>query len=253
MEHIREALEDIAPKNLEPALADPSIEQYDCPLCLDFGWLHPLAESGGVDYERLVRCGCRKDEDAAAKAESYMRYCQLPKVLASLTFDNFNKRPGTEEAYDAALQLAEERGLLCLTLVSPVDRGKTHLAVAICRHWIARGKAARYVYVPLLMTELRHGFDDDSYYRRLQFFLNVPLLVLDDLGVEKPSAWVEEQLETIIDYRCMNELPLVVTTNKPVDQLPGDKENRIASRLQRITQSKVVVIEADEYRLYKEK
>ena len=77
--------------------------------------------------------------------------------------------------------------------------------------------------------------------------LNVPLLVLDDLGVEYRTDWVQEKLDTIIDYRLMQGLPLVVTTNKPLDELPF----RIASRLKRASNSKVMVIDSSEFRSVK--
>lgn len=123
----------------------------------------------------------------------------------------------------------------------------THLAVAICRRWLQRGKPARYAFVPLLLEELRRGFreeGDRSYEARFDRFLNVPLLVMDDLGAEHRTPWVQEKLDTIIDYRLMNGLPLVVTTNTPVDELPF----RIGSRLRRSPGSRVVFIDAPEFR-----
>ena len=135
-----------------------------------------------------------------------------------------------------------------------MDRGKTHLAIAICRHWLARGKVARYIYVPLLLEELRRGYnprkEDDSYDRKLDFLLNVPLLVLDDLGVEYDTPWAQEKLNIIVDYRCVNGLSLVATTNKRMTAIKKEDAlaPRIASRLQRYGQ--VVVLTAGEYRLF---
>jgi len=70
---------------------------------------------------------------------------------------------------------------------------------------------------------------------------NVPLLVLDDLGTEKKSPFACEQLQKIVDHRARSSLPLVVTTNKPLNQLPNDDEGRIASRLQREAWCKVAI------------
>jgi DNA replication protein DnaC len=57
----------------------------------------------------------------------------------------------------------------------------------------------------------------------------VPLLVLDDLGVENSTSWVQEKLDTLVDYRLMHGLALVVTTNLTLEELPA----RISSRLER--------------------
>ncbi|MBA7681752.1 Primosomal protein DnaI [subsurface metagenome] len=163
-----------------------------------------------------------------------------------MTFENFKVCPELQEAYDLALQLAEGGDVTWLTMMSGTMRGKTHLAIAICRRWLESEKPAKYAYVPLLFEELRRGFreeGDRSYEARFDRFLNVPLLVLDDLGTENRTPWVQEKLDTIIDYRLSWSLPLVVTTNTPMDELPF----RITSRLGRLPSSRVVFINAPEF------
>jgi len=190
------------------------------------------------------------------QAERYLKDCRLPPAAKHMTFENFKPDILTKEAYNAALNVANEEGLKWLTLMGRVDQGKTHLAVAICHRWLERGKAARYAYVPLLLDELRRGFDSEgefAYGYKFDLFCQVPLLVLDDLGVQKPTPWAMEKLNTIIDYRYFSDLPLVVTLNKPLDQIPGDDEHRIASRLQRVEDGKVIALEGKEFRLRKGK
>ena len=93
-------------------------------------------------------------------------------------------------------------------------------------------KLARYAFVPLLLDELRAGFNqnsDGSYEERWEKFLKVPLLALDDLGTENPTPWAQEHLDTLIDYRMVHGLATVVTTNLVFEKL----SSRIGSRLQR--------------------
>ncbi len=225
--------------------------EYDCPLCRDIGWVYPPGSIGNT-----IRCKCKQEEDSRRKAEWVLKFCNLPPATERMTLENFEVRPGLEEAHKAACEMADSNGEGWLTLLSKRDRGKTHLAVGICRRWLERGKAARYVHVPLMLEELREGYDDKDrpFSERFQHFLSVPLLVLDDLGVEKPTQWAQEKLETIIDYRYMNLLPLVVTTNNKIDELRGDAEHRIASRLQRYRNGKVIAIDervAIEFRIYR--
>lgn len=168
-----------------------------------------------------------------------MKYCQLPQDTERLTFETFKvgKRPDLKKAYGLALQLAKEEGRVkWLTLTGNVDSGKTHLAIAICRQWLARGRPARYSFVPSLLRDLKKGFDLEgelSYQAKFDMLCHVPLLVLDDLGVEKPSDWAREQLQMLVHERGINAMPLVITTNLPIDELRGDEEHRIASRLRR--------------------
>ena len=159
------------------------------------------------------------------------------------------------EAKKAAIEMAEETSdLRWLILLGQVDCGKTHLAISICRRWLQRGKPARYVFVPLMLDELRRGYSkegDESYDAKLQFLMGVDLLVLDDLGSQTPTPWAMERLMMIIDHRSVNGLPLVVTTNKSLTELPGDDEHRIGSRLLRFPASRQIVIEAPEFRVWR--
>jgi len=243
-------IKNLRPKDTGKALSDGpgEGELYTCPICRDARFVHPHTEEGKVDYSTVVPCQCVREQVERERRQSLLRYCELPAGTAHMTFGNFKPSPRLQKAYDLAVQVANGVSEISwLTLTAGADRGKTHLAVAICRRWLQMGKPARYAFVPLLLEELRRGFHeggDRSYEARFDRFLNVPLLVLDDLGAEYRTSWVQEKLDTIIDYRLMNGLPLVVTTNTPVDELPF----RIASRLRRSSGSRVVFIDAPEFR-----
>jgi DNA replication protein DnaC len=229
-----------------------SPQENECGICKGTGLVHPRKEDGKPDYTRVVPCRCAKVYLDRWRSQHIRSWCELPPAAEHMTFENFKRSPALDEAYQAALAVADGDGEW-LILMGDVDRGKTHLAVAICKRWLASGKLARYAYVPLLLDELRRGFrgeGDNSYDVRFDQFLNVPLLVLDDLGVESPTAWVQERLDTIIDYRLMHELPLVITTNcafpgshykSPARELPL----RIASRLKR--KGRIVFIDSPAY------
>jgi DNA replication protein DnaC len=66
--------------------------------------------------------------------------------------------------------------------------------------------------------------------------------VLDDLGTENPTPFVQEHLDTIFDYRLMHNLPMIITTNCRGSELPF----RILSRLKR--GGTVITIDASEYK-----
>ena len=213
--------------------------------------MHPRRADKSIDYASHIPCECVKAELERKKLAIYLERCELPKETENRTFTNFKVYSQLQEAYDMALKVADGT-LKWLVLTSGVDRGKTHLAIAICREWLSRGLPAKYGLVPLLLDELRDGFNekgDNSYSSKFDFLLKVPLLVLDDLGTEHSTKWVQEKLEEIVDYRYINALPLVVTTNLSIDDLPI----RIRSRLQRATFCRVVNIKGGEYRIIKGK
>lgn len=223
--------------------------EIKCLKCKDFGRYHPLA-NGVPDYSKTVVCECQREILKRENQIRYMKYCELPAATEDRTFETFkcDKEGRLKEALHSAHQIVWGQ-LRWLTLISDVDRGKTHLAIAICRQWLADGQSAKYAFVPLLLDELRDGFNnkgENSYEFRFNFYLHVGLLVLDDLGAEAKTAWSLEKLETIIDYRYINDMATVITSNKTLDEL-NEISPRIRSRILRANMSKVVNISAPEY------
>ncbi len=105
----------------------------------------------------------------------------------------------------------------------PYGCGKTHLAVAIANERLEQfGHQVIFVTAPDLLDFLRVSIRSDSdsgyddYFERVR---NVALLVLDDLGVENPSPWAKEKLFQLLNYRHVNRLGTVITTNTPFDEL----------------------------------
>jgi len=236
------------PKSSKTVSVSPSVK---CPICQDGGWLYPTGEDGKPDYSNVVRCKCMKAQDDQVRRERYIRLCALPRGTEDMTFKGFKEYPDIKEALTAAHNITTGK-VKWLALLGGVDLGKTHLAIAICREWLSRGLPARYAYVPILLDELRRGFGNTgelSYDSQFKFFCTVELLVLDDLGTESATPWVQEKLDTIVDYRLVHNLPLVITSNLAIHELPI----RIASRLQRFEEGRVVVLEGQEYRLRSKK
>jgi DNA replication protein DnaC len=234
MQPIREVLKDIPVKNIDVQLDENLNDDVSsCEICHGAHFVYPMKENGKPDYSKFVPCICVEEKLKRERYVRLMRKCELPPRTEKMTFENFEKRQGLEEAYKEARYLAEgDTEYPWLTLMGDTDTGKTHLGIAAVRRWLSRGIPARYAHVPLLLDELRRGFREDgdrSYESRFDFYLNVPLLMLDDLGTENRTPWVHEKLDVIIDYRLMNNLALIVTTNSTLDDLPF----RISSRLKR--------------------
>jgi DNA replication protein DnaC len=204
-----------------------------CSVCKGQRFVHPRQADGTPDYSCIIDCKCVFVERALQRKQGMVKWCELPLKTAHCTFDNFKISAKLKEAYEEArLMAAGEYLQPFLTLMGSSDNGKTHLLIAICRSWLEQGKLARYAFVPLLLDELRAGFaqgNDGTYEERWKKFLNVPLLALDDLGTENPTQWAQEHLDTLIDYRMVNGLFTVVTTNLTFDEL----QTRIGSRLMR--------------------
>ena len=139
--------------------------KYECQICQDSHFIHPVKDDGKPDYSSVIPCQCVAEKLEREKYQRMLRICELPPGTEQMNFDNFVVYPDLKEAYEAALAMAEGRSATnWLTFMSDTDRGKTHLLVSICRHWIEQRKPARYAYVPLLLDELRRGFQQGRDY-----------------------------------------------------------------------------------------
>lgn len=183
-------------------------------------------------------CECRASQVSQQVRQRLFALSQLDE-LGHLNFENFQPRgrvglpprqaDSLEQAYNQARQFAQRlEGWLMLQ--GGLGCGKTHLAAAIANFAVSIGVPTLFITVPDLLDSLRFSFNDPqaSFEERFEHIRSAPLLVMDDFGTQKTSAWGQEKLFQIINYRYINHLPLVVTTNLNDE----DFEERIRSRLQ---------------------
>ncbi|MFE6854146.1 ATP-binding protein [Streptomyces sp. NPDC057674] len=103
-----------------------------------------------------------------------------------------------------------------LLLWGNVGTGKTHQAYAAIRALTASGCGVSWHATTAADlygdTRPQAGVDLEHQLRRI---IRVPLLLLDDVGAAKTSAWTEEVLFRLVNWRCQNQLPTIFTTNLP--------------------------------------
>jgi len=214
-------------------LGDPN-----CPHCGGIGYLRKDVPIGHPEFGRLEPCSCRKaeiDEEARRRLYALSNLDQL----RHLTFETFQPRgqiglgpfqaDSLERAFNQAQQFARsQRGWLLLQ--GKYGCGKTHLAAAIANESANLGVSAMFITVPDMLDNLRHSYNDleAGFESRFEEIRRVPLLILDDFGTQNATSWAEEKLFQILNYRYINLLPLVVTTNLALDEI----EPRLRSRLE---------------------
>ena len=171
------------------------------------------------------------------------------------TFDKFDIRKNSklskeeksslERAYKACKAFAANpEGWLIIS--GTFGCGKTHLAGAIANQIASESVAPPMVSIPRMMRYLRATFrksSSDSLDRRFDEIISAPILILDDLGAEYPTAWVREQLFMLFDERYISKLPTVITTQKYINEV----DPRIVSRLKDPRLCKICSITAPSY------
>lgn len=121
----------------------------------------------------------------------------------------------------------------------PVGVGKTHLAIGYLReelieHGVEYGRFVRAVD---LFKDIRRAFDENSGLTEedvIRRYHRIPFLVLDDLGTEKVSAWVEQTLYDLIDGRYSDMKQFMITSNLSLTALSEhypSHGDRLASRI----------------------
>ena len=219
-----------------------------CPLCQGYKHLNPRLPDGRVDYTRLIPCDCYLLEYEENKKQALLKYCVMPEGAGKMTFETYKIYPELKAAYEMAKTMANNPGTMSwASFIGGNGTGKTHLGVAICKAWLAAGIPARYALVSVLLEELRQGFNKETsdYDAKFKYYCEVPLLMLDDYGIQSNTGWVKEKLDTIIDCRLMNGVSLIVTSNLTLDEMP----DRVRSRLLRPTNSNIIAMIAPDYSL----
>ena len=214
-------------------LGDPN-----CPLCGGVGYLRQDLPVGHPDFGKAAICDCRRQSVTDQVRNRLFSISHLDE-LKDLTFESFKPRgrqglgpmqsQSLEWAYNHARQYASSlKGWLLLQ--GSYGSGKTHLAAAIGNFAVQMGVPTLFLTVPDLLDTLRFAYDsvDTTFEERFDQIRNAQLLVLDDFGTQNATGWAQEKLFQIINYRYINKLPLVVTTNLSLDEI----EARIRSRLQ---------------------
>ncbi|MDX6590511.1 MAG: replication protein DnaC [Solirubrobacterales bacterium] len=222
-----------------PAIArsEPFREQA-CPLgvCDGSGWI-----LGPEDVARA--CQCRADRLNRGRSRGISSV--IPPRYRGVSFDRppvsdmardlQTKLAVTEvQAFveDLDARLAEGRGLW---LFGDTGTGKTTLAMLISKAALEAGRTVAIYSLPKLLARIRRTYDSepggDSYLSFFERLTSVDLLHIDDLGAEKRSDWVLEQLYALINERYETQRAVLITTNLPHPELEEQIGPRTVSRL----------------------
>jgi len=209
-----------------------------CPLakCDGTGWLD--AEDGAVEP-----CECRKITRTRSRARGLAS--AIPARYRGVSFDrpplsDMARAPETRVAVAAVRDFADDvdarldRGD-SLWLSGSVGTGKTTLAMAVSSAAAKAGRSVAIYSLPQLLARIRRTYDaavgEDSYVAFFERLTSVDLLHIDDLGAEKRTDWVLEQLYAIVDERYGAERSMLVTTNLEETELEEQIGGRTVSRL----------------------
>lgn len=160
----------------------------------------------------LRRCRHERNRLARLRISRLFASARIPRAYEGDTFADYTVTATNKDAVDAAhMMVADEiKGLF---LHGEKGTGKTKLAAIIANERARAGSPVLFASVPDLMADIRRSFKDGTTSEAVQAVKNAPFLVLDDLGAEKMTEWVGEQLFCIVNHRYNECLQTVVTSN----------------------------------------
>lgn len=231
-------------------LTAPTANSEVCALCHDTG-IEVVPGKGAR------RCPCREQD----RRRRLFEIARIPSRYRECSLSNFTpaKNNGSHlRAFAYAHRLvieypAVERGLL---FMGPCGVGKTHLAVAALRALIEKGVPCLFYEFGVLLKEIQASYDPASQTPESNILAPVyeaEVLVLDELGAMRPTAWVLDIMTQIIGRRYNDKKLTILTTNYqdapagPTDEVLEERIGvRLRSRLYEMCVT--VVVEGGDYR-----
>jgi len=161
-----------------------------------------------------------EDEENSRKQNSYNnRYAKskVPEYKNLETFD-FEFQPSIDQRLinDAATCFFIENKKNLIFIGKP-GTGKTHLSIALGIIALAKNYKVLFTSVSEMLTQLNMSKADNSYYKKLQYYLDPHLLILDELGFKKLPAFAADDLFEVISKRY-EKGSCIITTNKSFEQ-----------------------------------
>ena len=207
-----------------------------CPkhVCDGSGWV--LDEAGDARP-----CECR--EIRVSRAKGRRMGTGIPKRFQGVSFDRNPVRdldPVVLREVRLFIERIDERIASGdgAWFQGDVGTGKTSLAMLISKAAIEAGHSVAVYSVPRLLADIKETFEErttSSYSDLFRRLCEVDLLHLDDLGAERRTDWVLEQLYSIVNERWQSERSIVVTSNlTSLDELREQVGTRTVSRLAEI-------------------
>ena len=223
-----------------------------CPLCNGYGMVQIVEKDGKVVFKE---CECSKKE----KLNRMWRNSGINTENLDKTFSNFEcwsekSKELKKKATNYYLQfndIKKDRRNSILLCGNP-GSGKTHIALAIANNMLNK-KNIKVDYMPYrdVITKIKQNMLDEEYYKKiLSKYQTADVLLIDDLYKGKITESDINIMFELINYRYLNYLPLIVSTEFTVDKVL-DFDEAIGSRLYEMSKNYLVEIEGKEnnYRL----
>lgn len=248
-------LEDVVNNIKQRITENPELKAekvFECIKCKDTGWISYKDEFG---YEFQRKCDCWIIKESRRLIE--LSGISIGFQQKGLKNFKTNDIPQLVNAKNKAIKYlqnferCEKTRYNSIMFCGQVGAGKTHLGIAICSNLMDRSIAVSYMAYRNTITKIKQKLTNESdYERELIKYIQTRVLYIDDLLKGKITESDVNILYEIVNYRYMNNLPLIISTEKSINELL-DFDEAIASRIIEMCRGNIVQLLGEElnYRL----
>lgn len=205
--------------------------KYDCPKCKDSGYINHK------------KCTCLKDYLKNAKR------INSPLINRKESFDNFNDKlfddkklsgfdltpreniiKNKNEVLKFINTFDDKESFLGLLMIGSCGTGKTFLSVASAKILLEKGYDVKY-YTAYEFESILKDFTSPNRSEAINKMFECDLLILDDLGIENHSDFMNNNIFKLIDYRLSYEKKTIITSNISINEIKNIYKSRIFSRI----------------------
>ncbi|WP_348264836.1 ATP-binding protein [Telmatobacter sp. DSM 110680] len=199
----------------------------ECEICGGVGLVRVKSDAG-LWVSRACECQESQAEDLRIKS------ARIPNKYRKCTLDSYwIDFTNAHESLNSALRTARKfvdaypidtkgKGLL---FVGANGLGKTHLAVGVLQRLIReRGVQGLFFDYRELLKHIQSSYNPQVQATELEILrpiLNAEVLIIDDIGTQKPTDWVWDTVAYVLNARYNGELSTIITTHFPA--LPAGK------------------------------
>lgn len=227
-------------------------QTYKCPKCKDIGWFE--IEKDGHIFMRRCECLIMKE------AKFLMEKSGVSLEFQSKGFKNFDTRnnPQLSNAKSKAIGYyqnffkIEHTRNNSIIFYGQVGSGKTHLGTAICSNLMSQNVAVIYMSYRNTLTKIKQVLIDEADYKKeVNRYAQARVLYIDDLLKGRTTESDVNILYEIVNYRYMNNLPIIISTEKSLEELMNFDE-AIGSRIIEMCRGNIIQLQGKElnYRLF---
>ncbi|WP_416354112.1 primosomal protein DnaI [Agrilactobacillus fermenti] len=184
------------------------------------GYIPKLVISNGlidVSYEPSAALIAQQQNTALKQRVTRVN---MPKAIETASFKDYDITTGRKQALMAAMEFVKDmitkpnifhKGLY---LYGAFGVGKTYLLSAIANELAQSNIQTAMIHFPTLAVEMRGAISTNGVVDRIDSLKSAPVLMLDDIGAESPSAWIRDDvLGVLLQYRMQEQLPTCFTSN----------------------------------------